>query len=151
MKRRPRGKHRGLPSRRCNTRIMSRGSRQHCKANLSTADQVLDRQLEGSPSLLKLPTIRKNHPPPGGCRRQILSRRLLLLDDCRADGRGNRTPESPVRTSRRLWLWWLPSTSFCIAIRADDIVIGTPISNRTTVETESMIGLFINTSRVAST
>ena len=96
-------------------------------------------QLEGAPSLLKLTTDR--------CRPAAKTYRGA----CLAWTVASPANEALGRLSRgeNVTKFMTLLAAFNVLLHRysgqDDIVIGTPISNRTSVETEAMIGLFINT------
>jgi amino acid adenylation domain-containing protein len=97
------------------------------------------RQLEGAPSLLKLPTDR-SRPAVKTYRGACFSWTVAAP-----------TNEALGRLSRgeNVTKFMTLLAAFNVLLHRysgqDDIVIGTPISNRTSVETEAMIGLFIST------
>ncbi len=96
-------------------------------------------QLEGSPPLLKLSTDRPR-PPLKSYRGACYSWTIAAPTVAAIKRLGRSEHVTPFMTMVAAFNVLLHRYS-----GQDDIVIGTPISNRTAVETETMIGPFINT------
>ncbi len=96
-------------------------------------------QLSGAPSVLELPT---DHPRPAVQSFRGAAHRIELSAEL---------TESLRKISRTegVTLFMALLSAFSVLLSRlsgqDDIVVGTPIANRTRVETESLIGFFVNT------
>src|SRR5207245_11315025 len=106
---------------------------------LKTQVDYWKKQLQGAPAVLELPTDRPRPPLQtfnGACHSKILPHRLS---------------ESLSALSRHadatLFMTLLAAfqTLLCRYTNQTDIVLGTPIANRTRRETEDLIGFFVNT------
>ena len=99
-------------------------------------------RLAGAPELLELPLDRPRRPLPGS-RSGRVPQRLpeSLLRRLRALGRGTAGLEAT------LFMVLLAAWSALLARLSgqEDVVIGSPIANRTHGETENLIGFFVNT------
>jgi amino acid adenylation domain-containing protein len=95
--------------------------------------------LDGSPQLLRLPTDRRRPSTKthrGACHSWILS--TEIVEGVRRLSRNeNATPFMTLLAAFNVLLYRYSGQ--------DDIIIGTPVSNRHAAETEEMIGLFVNT------
>ena len=97
------------------------------------------RQLEGFPSMIELPTDRS--------RPSVKTYRGTSYSWTIAAPTGKALGELSRGANVTLFMSLLAAFNVLLHRYSgqDDIVVGTPISNRTAVETEAMIGLFINT------
>ncbi|HET9917554.1 MAG TPA: condensation domain-containing protein, partial [Candidatus Binatia bacterium] len=97
------------------------------------------RQLEGSPSMIELPTDRS--------RPSVKTFRGASYSWTIAAPTGKALGEFSRGANVTLFMTLLAAFNVLLHRYSgqDDIVVGTPVSNRTAVETEAMIGLFINT------
>ncbi|MET0400290.1 MAG: amino acid adenylation domain-containing protein, partial [Longimicrobiaceae bacterium] len=110
------------------------------------AGDALERQLAwwrerlaGAPAVLEIPTDRPRRPAPGS-RAALVARTLPgeAADRVRALAR---------REGATLYMVLLAALDVLLArwSGGDDVVVGTPIANRTRRETEGLIGFFVNT------
>nr|VFK62777.1 MAG: AMP-binding enzyme C-terminal domain-containing protein [Candidatus Kentron sp. UNK]VFK70644.1 MAG: AMP-binding enzyme C-terminal domain-containing protein [Candidatus Kentron sp. UNK] len=97
------------------------------------------RQLAGAPALLELPT---DHPRPPVQRYRGASLTFSFPDELTA-----RLNQLSQQTGSTLFmtLWSVFAVLLARYSGQDDIVIGSPIANRTHSQTESLIGFFVNT------
>nr|VFK17518.1 MAG: HAD-superfamily phosphatase, subfamily IIIC/FkbH-like domain-containing protein/amino acid adenylation domain-containing protein [Candidatus Kentron sp. LPFa] len=97
------------------------------------------RQLAGAPALLELPT---DHPRPPVQRYRGASLTFSFPDELTA-----RLNQLSQQTDSTLFmtLWSAFAVLLARYSGQDDIVIGSPIANRTHSQTESLIGFFVNT------
>ncbi len=97
------------------------------------------KQLDGAPAMLELPTDRPRPPLQtfnGACHLLVLPQRL-----------SESLSELSRRADATLFMTLLAAfqTLLCRYTNQEDIVLGTPIANRTRRETEDLIGFFVNT------
>src|SRR2546428_3491137 len=96
------------------------------------------RQLQGAPPVLGLPLDRPRPPAPtfGGARVAFVvpaDHALRLKELAR---RENTTPFTVLLATFQALLWRLTGQ--------DDLCVGTPVAGRTRLETESLVGVFVN-------
>src|SRR2546425_12822323 len=106
---------------------------------LKTQVDYWKKQLDGAPAVLELPTDRPRPPLQtfnGACHSIVLPQRL-----------SESLSELSRQAESTLFMTLLAAfqTLLCRYTNQEDIVLGTPIANRTRRETEDLIGFFVNT------